>query len=74
MIDEVKLDRYKTHDIDIVVDRLEVNSDNENRLKQSLEVAFKFGKGTLSVQNFDTGEVNFFSKSNFIKPNFLTSL
>lgn len=63
LIDEVKLDRYKTHDIDIVVDRLEVNSDNENRLKQSLEVAFKFGKGTLSVQNFDTGEVNFFSKS-----------
>ena len=63
LIDEVKLDRYKTHDIDIVVDRLEVNSENENRLKQSLEVAFKFGKGTLSVQNFDTGEVKFFSKS-----------
>ncbi len=63
LIEEIKLDRYKIHDIDIVVDRLEVNSDNENRLKQSLEVAFKFGKGTLSVQNFDTGDVKFFSKS-----------
>lgn len=63
LIDEVKLDRYKIHDIDIVVDRLEVNADNENRLKQSLEVAFKFGKGTLSVQDYETGEVKFFSKS-----------
>ncbi|MEN8928479.1 MAG: excinuclease ABC subunit UvrA, partial [Flavobacteriales bacterium] len=63
LIDEVKLDRYKMHDIDIVVDRLEVNAENENRLKQSLEVAFKFGKGTLSVQNFDTGDLKFFSKS-----------
>ena len=63
LIDEVKLDRYKIHDIDIVVDRLEVNAENENRLKQSLEVAFKFGKGTLSVQNFETGDVKFFSKS-----------
>jgi len=63
LIDEVKLDRYKIHDIDIVVDRLEVNAENENRLKQSLEVAFKFGKGTLSFQNFETGDVKFFSKS-----------
>ena len=63
LIEEVKLDRYKIHDIDIVVDRLEVNAENENRLKQSLEVAFKFGKGTLSVQNFETGDVKFFSKT-----------
>lgn len=63
LIDEVKLDRYKIHDIDIVIDRLEINSESENRLKQSIEVAFKFGKGTLSVQDFDSGDVKFFSKS-----------
>jgi len=63
LIEEVKLDRYKMHDIDIVVDRLEINPDNEKRLKQSLEVAFKFGKGTLSVQDFDSGDLTFFSKS-----------
>lgn len=63
LIDEVKLDRYKIHDIDIVIDRLEINSESENRLKQSIEVAFKFGKGTLSVQDFDSGDVQFFSKS-----------
>ena len=63
LIDEVKLDRYKIHDIDIVVDRLEVNAENENRLKQSLEVAFKFGKGALSVQDYESGDTRFFSKS-----------
>ena len=63
LIEEVKLDRYKTHDIDIVVDRLEVNASNEQRIKQSLEVAFKFGKGTLSIQDYKTGDLTFFSKS-----------
>ncbi len=63
LIEEVKLDRYKMHDIDIVVDRLEINSENETRLKQSLETAFKFGKGTLSIQDFDSGDLTFFSKS-----------
>ena len=63
LIEEVKLDRYKMHDIDIVVDRLEINAENTTRLKQSLETAFKFGKGTLSIQDFDSGELTFFSKS-----------
>ncbi|MDB9931301.1 excinuclease ABC subunit UvrA [Flavobacteriales bacterium] len=63
LIEEVKLDRYKIHDIDIVVDRLEINAEAENRLKQSIETAFKFGKGTLSIQDFETGDVKFFSKS-----------
>ncbi|MDC1352905.1 excinuclease ABC subunit UvrA, partial [Flavobacteriales bacterium] len=63
LIEEVKLDRYKIHDIDILVDRLEINAEAENRLKQSIETAFKFGKGTLSVQDFETGDVKFFSKS-----------
>jgi len=63
LIEEVRLDRYKMHDIDIVVDRLEVNAENENRIKQSLEVAFKFGKGTMTIQDFETGEIKFYSKS-----------
>lgn len=63
LINEIKLDRYKIHDIDIVVDRLEINSGNENRIKQSLEVAFKHGKQTMMVQDYDTGEVKYFSKT-----------
>ncbi len=62
LIKEIRLDRYKIHDIDIVVDRLEINADNENRIKQSLEVAFKHGKGTMIVQDHETGEVQYFSK------------
>ena len=63
LIEEIKLDRYKIHDIDIVIDRLEVNASNETRIRQSLEVAFKFGKGTFSLQDFDSGDLTFFSKS-----------
>jgi excinuclease ABC subunit A len=63
LINEIKLDRYKIHDIDIVIDRLEINADNENRIKQSLEVAFKQGKKTMMVQDFETNEVKYFSKT-----------
>lgn len=63
LIKEIRLDRYKIHDIDIVIDRLEINADNENRIKQSLETAFKHGKDTMIVQDYETGEFQYFSKS-----------
>lgn len=63
LINEIKLDRYKIHDIDIVVDRLEINAENENRIKQSLDVAFKHGKKTMMVQDLETNEVKYFSRS-----------
>lgn len=62
LIKEIRLDRYKIHDIDIVIDRLEINDDNENRIKQSLETAFKHGKGTMIVQDYETGECQYLSK------------
>lgn len=63
LIKEVRLDRYKIHDIDIVIDRLEINAGNENRIKQSLETAFKHGKGAMIVQDIDSGDFQYFSKS-----------
>ncbi len=49
----MKLDRYKVHNIEIVVDRLEVNDGAKSRLFNSLETALKFGEGNVIVTLWD---------------------
>jgi excinuclease ABC subunit A len=58
---DMQLDRYKTHDIYTVIDRL-VPSKNEDRLKNSLALAFKDGKGSASVFTVDNQVLHHFSK------------
>ncbi|MCR5645636.1 MAG: excinuclease ABC subunit UvrA [Bacteroidales bacterium] len=43
------LDRYKTHDIEIVVDRIQVSGDSKSRIGKSVQTAFRYGKGLLMV-------------------------
>ncbi|MGB2363726.1 MAG: excinuclease ABC subunit UvrA, partial [Flavobacteriales bacterium] len=43
----MKLDRFKTHDIEIVIDKLVIKKENEKRLKQSIETAMKYGNGLM---------------------------
>lgn len=57
----LKLDRYKTHDIELVVDRLTVNEGNLQRLRSSLAQAWKEGKGTIMVQEQGAENARFFS-------------
>ena len=45
----MKVDRYKTHDIEVVIDKLAVNDKDEERLKKSLEVAMKMGEGQIMI-------------------------
>lgn len=52
----IQLDRYKVHDIEIVIDRLEVNADARQRINESLQLAMKQGKGTMMVQPFEVGD------------------
>jgi len=47
------LDRYKTHTIEIVVDRIEVHEDSLTRVKKSVQTAFRYGKGLLMVLEND---------------------
>lgn len=49
IVDEMKVDRYKIHNIEIVVDRLVVNPEGRSRLADSLEIALKFGDGVVIV-------------------------
>ncbi|MDF2438521.1 MAG: excinuclease subunit [Bacteroidota bacterium] len=54
----IQLDRYKVHDIEIVIDRLLVNSESRQRINESLQLAMKHGKGIIMVQPFESGSVN----------------
>ena len=45
----MQVDRYKTHDIELVVDRLRVGPRNETRLREAVKTAFKQGKGVLML-------------------------
>jgi excinuclease ABC subunit A len=52
----IQLDRYKVHDIEIVIDRLEVTTDARPRISESMQLAMKQGKGIIMVQPFKTGK------------------
>ena len=62
MTKEMKLDRYKVHDIELVVDRFSVEPNNP-RLKSTVQTALKMGKGDVMVMELDTETVHHFSKN-----------
>ena len=61
----MKLDRYKTHDIEIVVDRMVIDNtpENEKRLSESINTAMQHGENVLMVLDQDTNEVRYFSRN-----------
>lgn len=58
----MKVDRYKNHDIEVVIDKLAVNAKDEERLKKSLEIAMKMGDGQVMIVDKDTNELKHYSK------------
>ena len=62
IIHGMKLDRYKMHSIEVVIDKLIVSAADERRLKESLRVAMKQGDGLVLVLDADTGEVRHYSR------------
>jgi len=65
LVSGMKLDRYKTHDIEIVVDRMliEDTADNQKRLAESINTAMHHGEDVLMVLDQDTNEVRYFSRN-----------
>ena len=50
LVSGLRVDRYKVHDIEIVIDKLKISSDGkQERLKKSIETAFKHGKNSLMI-------------------------
>lgn len=60
--EKMQLDRYKIHDIEMVIDRLEVNDTDTIRLNQSLQKALQLGKGLLFVQDHESSKIHQYSK------------
>lgn len=61
---DLKLDRYKTHDIDIVIDRWIIGeSATESRMEKSLKTALDMGEGVIGIQKLESSEIEYFSKN-----------
>ncbi|MEP5340269.1 MAG: excinuclease ABC subunit UvrA [Algibacter sp.] len=61
----MKLDRYKVHDIEIVIDRLKIDNtvDNDKRLSETINTAMYHGEDVLLVIDQDTNEARYFSRN-----------
>ena len=62
LVPGMKVDRYKTHDIEIVIDRLVVSEKDRKRLKDSMQEAMRQGNGTIMLLEPDVKEARYFSK------------
>ena len=58
----MRLDRYKTHDIEIVVDRLQVTNSSEKRLEESITTALYSGDNILMILEHETNKPRYFSR------------
>ncbi len=63
IIPNMKVDRYKIHDIELVVDKIAVDPKQRKRIEQSVQTAMKYGKGMIMMLNEETDEVSHFSKN-----------
>lgn len=61
----MKLDRYKTHDIEIVIDRLKIEDkpDSDKRLEESIKTAMYHGDDTLMILDQGTEDIRYFSRN-----------
>ena len=59
----MKLDRYKNHSIELVIDKLIVDKDDERRLQESVKTAMTQGDGQLMVLDAETQEIRHYSRT-----------
>ena len=62
LVHGLKVDRYKTHTIEIVIDKLAVSTKDKKRLKESVQEAMKHGKGTMAVLDKDKEQLSYYSR------------
>ncbi len=59
----MKVDRYKNHNIEILIDKLVISTKFEDKLKTTIRTAIKQGDGLLLIQDIDSGEIRYYSRS-----------
>ncbi len=57
-----KVDRYKNHNVEMVIDKLVVDEGDRKRLRDSVDIAMKHGQGIILILDQKTGETRFFSR------------
>ena len=57
-----RLDRYKTHSIELVIDRLIIGEHSRERIMTSLKEAMRQGKGTMALHDYDSGAMRYYSR------------
>ena len=62
IISGMRLDRYKNHNIEVVIDKLKVSTDEKERITKSVEAAMRQGDGLIMILDKDTDETRYFSK------------
>ena len=60
---KMKLDRYKTHDIEIVIDQIKVKNEDRKRISDAVNLAMKHGKGTIMVFDVEDDKFSLLSKN-----------
>ncbi|HUM51124.1 MAG TPA: excinuclease ABC subunit UvrA [Chitinophagales bacterium] len=60
---KMQVDRYKIHDIEVVIDRIKVDKKDVQRLRESIAKALKEGKGLLFIENLENGKLATYSKT-----------
>lgn len=63
IIPRMQLDRYKTHDIEVVIDRLKVDTKSKSRIKESFKTAMKMGNNVIMIQGENETQARFFSRN-----------
>ncbi|MGD9992990.1 MAG: excinuclease ABC subunit UvrA [Salinivirgaceae bacterium] len=58
----LRLDRYKTHNIEVVIDRLLIDDKDVKRIRESLQIAMKQGEGVTLVLDAESNELHYFSR------------
>jgi excinuclease ABC subunit A len=60
--EKMQVDRYKIHDIELVIDRLEVKPEFADRLKTAVHTALKLSEGLLFILDYESGKISHYSK------------
>lgn len=59
----MKVSRYAIHDIEMVIDRIQVGPESKQRISESIQTALRYGGKSLLIQDFETSEIRHLSKS-----------
>lgn len=66
VVSEIKfghqLDRYKVHDIEVVIDKLKISNENIKRITNDIQTAFRLGKGMMLALENETEKIHYFSR------------